>query len=163
MQSSDNITRKPSLTPALAQAKAESYCAFQERSQQEVRDKLYSWGLWTDEVENIIAELIATDFLNEERFAVAYATGRFRMKGWGKFKIKQGLALKSVSKPLIRIALQALDDDAYRTKLLEILTKKSALTKESNPYVRKNKLARYAISRGFETDLVYELLNDNNL
>lgn len=155
--------REQPLTPAQAQAKAEAYCAFQERSQQEVRNKLYTWGLYGHEVENIISELIATNYLNEERFAIAYATGRFRMKGWGKIKIKQGLAQKSVSKPLVKIALKAIDMDEYHAKLLEILTKKAALTKEDNPYIRKNKLARYAVSRGFEPDLVYELLNDNDL
>ena len=73
-----------------ARSKAEHYCAYQERSQQEVRDKLYEWGQYPDVVENIISGLITGNFLNEERFAKAYAIGKFRQKGWGRMKIKQG-------------------------------------------------------------------------
>ena len=76
-----------------ARAKAEHYCSYQERSQQEVRDELYEWGQPANVVENIISELITGNFLNEERFAKAYATGKFRQKGWGKVKIKQALNL----------------------------------------------------------------------
>src|ERR1700740_2175906 len=89
----------------VAMAKAEHYCAYQERSQQEVRDKLYEWGLWPEAVEHIISQLICDNFLNEERFAKAYALGKFRQKGWGKIKIKQGLKLKKVPEVLIKKAL----------------------------------------------------------
>ena len=163
MESREKSTRQTSLTPRQAQAKAESYCAFQERSQQEVRNKLYGWGLRGTEVEDTIAELIATNYLNEERFALAYASGKFRMKGWGKIKIRQGLAFKSVSEPLIQMALQAIDPTEYHNKLLETLTKKAALTSEKDPYIRKHKLARHAASRGFEQNLVFEVLSDNDL
>ena len=78
----------------VALSKAEHFCAYQERAQQEVRDKLYEWGLWPDAVENIIVKLIGDNFLNEERFAKAYTQGKFKQKGWGKLKIKQGLKLK---------------------------------------------------------------------
>ncbi|SEK65311.1 regulatory protein RecX [Parapedobacter koreensis] len=146
-----------------ARAKAEHYCAYQERSQQEVRDKLYSWGLHQLDVENLIADLIAAGFLNEERFALAYASGKFRLKSWGKHKIKQGLQQKSVSKPLIKMALASLDDQAYREKLHELLQAKARLEKEKHPYKRKHKLLRYAISKGYESELALELLNDNDL
>jgi regulatory protein len=71
--------------------KAEHFCAYQERSQQEVRDKLYEWGLWPDAVEQSISRLIEGNFLNEDRFAKAYTKGKFNQKAWGKIKIKQGL------------------------------------------------------------------------
>ncbi len=80
--------KKPKVyTQKQALIKAESYCAYQERCQQEVRDKLYSWGLHEVQVENVIAELIASNFINEERFAKAYAGGKFRIKKWGRVKI----------------------------------------------------------------------------
>jgi len=151
------------LSPEQAKAKAQAYCAYQERSQQEVRDKLYEWGLHRTDVENIIAELIAGNFLSEERFALAYASGRFRMKGWGKHKIKQGLKQKSVSPPLIKAALASLDEQEYRAKLYGLLRAKALSEKESNPYKRKNKLLRYAVSKGFESELVLDLLSDNEL
>src|SRR5438067_9022708 len=100
---------QPKPTPIIdektALAKAEHYCAYQERSQQEVRDKLYEWGLHSNDVENVIIELIAANFLNEERFANAYACGKFNQKAWGKNKIKQGLKFKKVSDALIKKAL----------------------------------------------------------
>ncbi|HLW49393.1 MAG TPA: regulatory protein RecX [Sphingobacteriaceae bacterium] len=157
------MTREATLTYSAAKAKAENYCAFQERSQQEVRQKLYAWGLGYMEVENLLAELINEGFLNEERFAVAYAGGRHRMKKWGKFKIKQGLKQKAVSDPLIRIALESLDPDEYRENLLDLLAKKARTLSEKDPFKRKIKLQNYALGKGYEQSLTIELLNDNEL
>lgn len=151
------------LTPQQARRKAEVYCAYQERSQQEVRNKLYYWGLHQTDVEEAIADLITDGFLNEERFALAYASGKFRMNGWGKHKIKQGLAQKSVSAPLIRAALNSLDAQEYRDKLGSLLRAKAGSEKEKNPYKRKNKLMQYALGKGYESELILELLNDNEL
>ena len=86
----------------LALSKAEHFCAYQDRAQQEVRNKLYEWGLWTDAVENIIIQLIAGNFLNEERFAKAYVQGKFKQKGWGRNKIKQGLKFKNIPPALLK-------------------------------------------------------------
>lgn len=141
-------------------AKAENYCAYQERSQQEVRDKLYEWGLYPNQVENIITRLIENNFLNEARFAVAYATGKFRQKGWGKIKIKQGLKLKKVSEPLIKKALNSIDGDDYLQMLNRIIQKKSATITEKLLYKRRYKLQQYAMSRGFEGDLVSDVLKE---
>lgn len=151
------------LTPEQAKARAQSYCAYQERSQQEVRDKLYGWGLHRADVEALIADLIADNFLNEERFALAYASGKFRMKGWGRQKIKQGLQLKAVSPPLIRIALASLDGREYERQLQRLLTEKARTETETNTYKRKHKLMRYALGKGYEGDLILQLLNDNDL
>ena len=147
----------------VALSKAENYCAYQERSQQEVRDKLYEWGLYPKQVENIIAGLIDSNFLNEERFARAYVTGKFRQKGWGKIKIKLGLKLKKVSEPLIKKALNSIDGDDYLKMLAKVIQKKASLVKEKEPYKRRYKLQQYAMSRGYEADLVAEVLKDNEL
>ena len=85
-----------------ARLKAEHYCAYQERSQQELRNKLYEWCQYPNMIETIISQLISDNFLNEERFAKAYAKGKFRQKGWGRIKIKQGLKLKQVPNVLIK-------------------------------------------------------------
>ncbi len=152
-----------SLTPEQAKAKAQSYCAYQERSQQEVRDKLYQWGLHPADVEASIADLIADNFLNEERFALAYASGKFRMNGWGRRKIEQGLQQKAVSLPLIRMALDSLDSREYRRQLQKILTEKARTERETNPYKRKHKLLRHAIGKGYEGELALQILTDNEL
>jgi len=141
-----------------AYAKAEHYCAYQERAQQEVRDKLYEWELKPIEVENIISRLIENNFLNEERFAKAYVQGKFNQKGWGRIKIKQGLKLKRVPEGLIRKALQTIPDDDYTTTLQNLLAKKAATLTEKHHLKRRYKLQQYALGRGFEPDLIWDAL-----
>ncbi len=146
-----------------ALAKAEHFCAYQERSQQEVRDKLYDMGMYPAGVEQVIGELIANNYLNEERFANAYAQGKFRMKGWGRIKIKQGLKLKRVPDKLISKALRALDGDEYLRLLTSVLTKKATQVTEKDPYKRRYKLMQYAMGRGFESDLINDVLKASEL
>ena len=146
-----------------ALAKAEHYCAYQERSQQEVRDKLYEWGLYPNIIENVIVQLIAGNFLNEERFANAYTRGKFNQKGWGKSKIKQGLKFKKVSDVLIRKALNNINGDDYLQVLQQVLQKKARLLTEKDPYKRKYKLHQYALSRGYENDLISDVLKNSDL
>jgi regulatory protein len=147
----------------VALTKAEHYCAYQERSQQEVRDKIYEWGLWPAAVENIISQLITAGFLNEERFAKAYTQGKFRQKAWGKIKIKQGLKFKKVPDVLIKKALMMIDGDAYLQSLQHVLEKKAALLHEKDSYKRRYKLQQYALSRGYENDLVADVLKNSDL
>lgn len=151
------------LTPRQAQLKAESYCAYQERSQQEVRDKLYTWGLHENDVENIIANLIDENFLNEERFAIAYCNGKLRMKGWGKIKIKQALKGKRVSEQLIKIAFKQIDLDEYESILEHIIDKKLREISSKDAFITKNKVYQFALSRGFESDLIFSILNSKEL
>lgn len=156
--------RKPKITdPKTGLQKAEKYCVYQERSQQEVRQKLYDLGLYPRDVEQIISELIGNNFLNEERFANAYALGKFRIKGWGKIKIKQGLKLKRVPEGMIKKALQQIDLDDYLAKLKGILEKKAVLLKEKEPYKRSYQLKQYAFGKGYEGNLVADVLKDSPL
>lgn len=143
--------------------KAEHYCAYQERAQQEVRDKLYEFGLHSDEVEELISELISTNFLNEERFAQAYVSGKFSIKKWGKIKIKQALKLKKVPEKMILKALNKIDYDDYLKTILISAEKKSAQITEKDPYKRRNKLITHLMSKGFENNLIMEVLKSNNL
>lgn len=128
----------------------------QERSHQELRDKLYGWGLHREEVEDIITTMITENFLNEERFALAYAGGKFRIKRWGRIKIEHGLRLHRISEPLIREALQSIDDKDYLNCLQYILQKKEKdFAALPTPY-RKKKLLAFAYSKGFEKELVLQ-------
>ena len=146
------------LNPTQALAKAESYCAYQERSQQEVRDKLYQWGLWSEAVEEIISKLINANYLNEERFAKAFAGGKFRIKKWGRIKIKLELKRKRVSDYCIKQALKEIDETAYLQTIQKVLEEKMRKTKNKNPIKLNYLMGQYAISRGFEADLVWEVL-----
>ncbi|HSH67817.1 MAG TPA: RecX family transcriptional regulator [Bacteroidia bacterium] len=152
--------KKKKFTPSQALLKAEHYCAYQERCQQEVRDKLYEWGLFPDAVESIIAKLITDNFLNEERFAKAYAGGKFRIKKWGRIKIKLELKKRSISDYCIKKAIQEIDEDSYLITLKQLIEKKSKEIKDKKEHTRKMKLANYIASRGFETDLIWEILNE---
>ncbi|MFM6976372.1 MAG: regulatory protein RecX [Sphingobacteriaceae bacterium] len=155
--------KRKTYTPQQARVKAESYCAYQERSQQEMRDKLYQWGLHYSDVEQTISELIQSNFLNEERFAMAYAQGKFRIKGWGKRKIKQALKFKQVPEKLILKALNNLDADEYLNKLADVIDKKMVLIKETDAFKRRYQLSQFAQMRGFEPDLIAEVLKDKGL
>lgn len=153
---------KKKFTPYQAKLKAEAYCAYQERAQQEVRDKLYSWGLHLDDVEQIISDLISANFLNEERFAIAFALGKFRIKGWGKVKIEQHLKMKRVSAPLIKIALRQIDLDDYEEKLTELIHRKASTDLKQLTVTERAKLIRHLQSKGYESSLIFEKLKDWN-
>lgn len=127
-----------------------------------MRDKIYSWGLHQREVESIISYLIEEGFLKEERFAIAYAGGKFRIKKWGKIKIKLALKNKKISEPLIKKALGEISDSDYRKMLQKVISVKEKLVTEKDPYKRKYKIASYAISRGFEPQLVWEVLGSED-
>ena len=157
---SDSEIAKKRLSPDLAWKRVQKYCAYQERSQQEVRDKLYSFGLHATQVEEMIALLIADGFLKEARFAIAYATGRFHIKKWGRIRITEGLKEKKVSGPLIQQALSAIDPSEYRQTLQRLLDKKQHALKEKNVFKRNYKLAQYGIRQGYEPELVWELLHN---
>ena len=126
------------------------YCAYQERAQQEVRDKLYELGMTKDEVEEIMSDLIAENFLNEERFAVQFAGGHFRIKGWGKVKIQHALQQKRVSSYNIKIGLKAIDGDAYLKTLEQLATKKWNSLKGERGLSRMAKTYAFLDQRGFE-------------
>lgn len=151
---------KKKLTPNQATIKAQLSCAYQERCQQEMRDKLYEWGLHSNDVENIIANLISDNFLNEERFAKAFAGGKFRIKKWGRIKIKIELKKRKISDYCIKKAMQEIDEDEYTKTLKDIITKKLKTIPKGKPQVRNYKAAQYAISRGFEGDLVWEIIKE---
>jgi regulatory protein len=135
-----------------------SYCAYQERTQQEVRDKLYGYGLHKDMVEELISKLISENFINEERFAKTYAGGKFRIKRWGRIKIKEWLKAKGISEYCIRKGLQEVDARDYHAALLSLIEKRAAKETEKNEYKRKHKIAAYLIGKGYEPDLVWEAL-----
>lgn len=137
------------------------YCGYQERSHQEVRSKLYTYGLRTTDVEEILSHLITEGYLNEERYAKTFAGGKFRMKQWGRNKIVHMLESKGVSKNCIKSGLREIDESAYRATLRELLQKQGKRgAASSNIYTYRDKLAQFAIRKGFEPDLVWEVLRE---
>ena len=154
--------QKKKLTPAQALLKAQATCAYQERCQQEMRGKLYEWGLFSDTVENIIADLISTGYLNEERFAKAFTGGKFRIKKWGRIKIKLELKKRKLSDYCIKKAMQEIDHNEYMHTIQQLAAKKSKEIKGGLPHIRNYKIAQYITSKGFEQDLIWEVLKTEN-
>ena len=142
-------------SPEKALQKIKHYCGYQERSSAEVKDKLYSLGLFEKEVEELIARLIEEEYLNEERFAIAYASGKSRNNGWGRIKIRYGLKQKGISEFCILKALQSLDESEYMAGFHRIADKKwHSLQSEKNIFVKKNKWEQFLIQRGFEQSII---------
>lgn len=149
------------LTPAQALQKIKQYCAYQERCHSEVRDKLYSFGLHKNEVEEIISTLITENYLNEERFALHFAGGKFRMKQWGKIKIKQALKHKQVSEYCIRKALKEIDDNEYKKAFSKLADQKlKTLKKEKNIFIKKRKLQDFLMQKGYEREMITEAIKN---
>jgi regulatory protein len=152
------VTTNQPLTLLQIKAKLESWCAYQDRSHFEARLKLKTFTNNQRDIEFIIAELIISNFLNEERFACSYARGKFRIKHWGRTKIVLGLKQFQVSEYCIKKAMKEIDGDEYMQVLETILIKKSSSIKEKKSLLKKIKLTRYALSRGFENDLIQDCL-----
>ena len=136
--------------------KLQHYCAYQDRCHREVRNKLLNLGIYGDELEEIIIELIRENFLNEERFACSFARGKFRLKQWGRNRILRELKMRDISDYCIRKAMEEINDEDYYETLKTVLTKKTRTLKDTNIFKRNQKLAQHAIRRGFESELVWE-------
>jgi regulatory protein len=150
-----------SFTPDQSLSKIKQYCAYQERCHSEVKTKLYSFGLNKNEVEEIVYHLITENYLNEERFAIMYAGGKFRMKQWGKNKIKQSLKFKQVSDYCIKKALKEIDEKEYRNTFYKLADQKiKSLKGEKNLFTKKRKLQDFLIRKGYESQLITEVVND---
>lgn len=138
--------------------KMAKYCAYQERSVKEVTDKLKTFEISEKDREEIINYLLDNKFVNDERFAHAFVRGKINQSGWGVNKIRFHLIQKGVSKEIIDEALQSFDEEAYRQRLVEVLKAKAKTVKAANDFERNRKLAAYAIQKGFETPLVWEVI-----
>jgi regulatory protein len=158
--SHNNSSEHKSIDPAEAYARISRYCAYQERSHDEVRNKLLSLGIRNDVAEELISKLIIDGFVNEERFAKAFAGGKFRIKQWGRLKIEQALKGHDISSKCIAIGLREIDEDDYRTTIRKLIQKKSDSVTEENLYVRRDVISKYVIAKGFEPELVWGILKE---
>ncbi|MGZ8550812.1 MAG: regulatory protein RecX [Chitinophagaceae bacterium] len=152
---------KKQLTPEQALQKLKHYCAYQERCHSEVKEKLYNLGVRKNDHDEIIAALIEKDYLNEERFAIAFAGGKFRMKKWGRVKIKYELKQKQVSEYSIKKALRQIKDEEYLAVLKKLVDEKYSLLNDEQYLIRKKKTMDYLAQRGFESELVRGLIDFN--
>jgi regulatory protein len=141
-----------------AREKIRGFCLYRERSQKEVRDKLYSYGLMSEVLDTLLSELIEERYLNEERFARAFVRGKCYQKRWGRFKIKQGLFSHDLSDYILKKAFQEIDPDLYFQNLQYVAERRWPLTKGKDKHERQQKLQVYLYNRGYENDLVHEVI-----
>lgn len=143
-----------------AKRKLEAFCAYQERYHKEVVEKLQKMRMIPLAIDEIIVHLIQNNFLNEERFAQSFARGKFRYKKWGRIRIKRELKLRELSAFTIQAALNEIDEEEYMHIFNVLAEKKQSEIKEKNSWKAKRKLADYLLYRGWESDLVYDKVNE---
>ena len=148
------------LTPDQVLDKMAKYCAYQERCVKDVRDKLKAFEISEEEKAKIIDYLLDNRFVNDERYAKAFVRGKVNQSGWGVNKIRFHLIQKGIDKNIIEEALGQTDEEAYRQRLIDILKTKSKTVKAENDFEKKRKLAAYAMQKGFEGSLVWEVLKE---
>ncbi len=154
------MNKQKSYTVDEAQKRLEHYCAYQERCHKEVSQKLYEMGMIPIAQDKIIVHLLQHNFLNEERFARAYARGKFRIKKWGKQRLRLELKRKGIHKNLIATALKDIDNNDYYDTFNALAEKKAHSIIESNIYKKRKKLADYLLYRGWESAMVYEKVHE---
>ena len=140
--------------------KLEHYCAYQYRCHEEVIQKLRSMKMDQDEIDQIIVQLIADNFLNEERFACSYARGKHRIKHWGKIRIVNELKFRKISQYNINLALKEITTEEYEATFHNLAEQNWESIRESNPLKKRKKFCDYVLRKGFESNLVYEKVKE---
>jgi len=146
------------LTPDQVLDKMAKYCAYQERCVKDVRDKLKTFDISQKEKDEILDYLLDNRFVDNERFAKSFVRGKINQSGWGVNKIRFHLMQKGIDKDIIEETLGQTDEETYRQRLIDILKTKSKTVKAANDFEKKRKLAAYAMQKGFEGNLVWDIL-----
>ena len=154
------MNSQKSYTLEEAKRALERYCVYQDRCHKEVISKLYDCNMIPETHDIIIVHLIQHDFLNEERFSKSFARGKFRIKKWGKVRIVRELKFRNISAYNVKTALKEIEESDYFNTFNTLALKKFDTITESTPYKKKKKLADYLLYRGWESNLVYEKVNE---
>jgi regulatory protein len=152
---SENTIFKTALNKSMALCSRREYCC------DDLRNKLQSWGVGSNDTGKILDILIKENFLNESRYATAFVKDKFNYNNWGKVKIAAHLRFKNVPSGIISAALDSIDNELYKKVVNELITSHRRSVKAKNQYDLKAKLLRYGLSKGFESHLLYDILNDN--
>lgn len=153
--------RKPETdTIKTALGKAMALCAKSELCRRDIGLKLESWGLGSTEAESVINTLVRENFINNQRYAESFVRDKYRHNKWGKVKIAAHLRSKNIEPEMILNALSLLDDDQYRQMITDTLNSHRKFIKAKNQYDLKGKLLRFGLSKGFESQILYDILNE---
>lgn len=130
--------------------KAEAYCAAAEHCPFEVKEKLYQWGAEEKQIASILDHLQEANYTNAERYCAAFTNDKIKYQGWGRIKVKMMLQYKRLPEDAIQKALSSFDEIEYKRILTKVASKKKGATWEQ--------VARFLIQRGFEYDLIREII-----
>ena len=153
--------KKKILTLLEAQKRMEHYCAYQERCHKEVVKKLKELGMIPISIDTIVSKLVEDNYLNETRFAQSYARGKFRIKKWGKIRIRRELKARDLSDYNIKKGLEEIPDLDYNTTFWALFEKRKKEVYENIPSVQKKKIISYMVYRGWELEKIYEAMQEN--
>jgi len=142
-----------------ATERIQSFCAIQDRCQWEVEKKMKEWEISDEIIENILTDLILDKFVDEQRFSESFCRGKFRIKRWGKVKIKNELKIKKISKNCIDKGLLQIENEEYMEVLKYLYIKKRNSLKDTNQFIRKGKIAKHLQQKGFESNMIWEVIN----
>ena len=148
------------LTYDQALSRAAALCSGSEHCSSEIRKKLLLWGLSSSQAEKAIGALIEEKYIDNQRFCRAYSLDKFRYNHWGRIKIGQMLRMLEMDSTDINKGLDTIPEEEYRGGLLHILSQKNRQLKDTDPYIRKGKLVRHALSRGFETHAIMDMVEE---
>jgi len=152
------MSSKPTLTKKEALIRLQKYCVYQDRCHKEVRQKMYDLGVYAEEQDDIIVELISEKFLDEERFARSFARGKSNYKYWGRLKIKRELKQRDVSEYCIKAGLSEIDEAEYRAILKKLLEKKMREFMQLEDFFLRKKCVEFAYGKGYELELIWEVV-----
>jgi regulatory protein len=136
-----------------------AFCSRSEKCEFDVREKLKKTEINLDRIDELVNYLKETKYIDNERYAGFFANDKFKFNKWGKQKIRIYLKQKQIESKFIEIALKSIDSKEYIKTLKAVIEKKRHLTKENDKYKLKEKLIRNALSKGFEMELIYKLLD----
>lgn len=156
------VGRKKKLTPQEALYRLETLCAQSEQCSMDLRQKLYRWGIASSDGEKILRRLIVTRFVDDSRFAIAYCRDKYRFNKWGRAKIMYGLRSKQISSNDIKEALNSIDETEYKAILEGVIKSKARTIKDVDTYEGRTRLFRYAVSRGYESALITQVIKDRS-
>ena len=152
--------RNQDLTVKEIEGKLQYYCSYQDRCHKEVKAKLKSFKISSDELNEIVSNLIKDNYLNESRFSKSFVRGKFNIKNWGKVRIINELKLRNISIYNINLGLKEIDDQDYINKLEDIFNKKLSSLSNLNSNLKKKKIISYLLYRGWESNLIYSKVNE---
>ena len=163
VSNSNQRQRSPKLSPATFPqqlAALQQFCAYQERCYQDVREKIRSWEVSHEDGEELISALVKENFLNEERFAKAFAGGKFRIKKWGWVKIKYELIQRGISNYCLQQAAKEIDPEIYRQSLTKLLLEKAKkLQGPAASFKKEQALVAFAVGKGYEAALAKSIVS----